>query len=225
MSERSHADRVRLFEQWTPKVHSIAHRFERSLSRWYDKEDLLSIGFERLWHATAYYEDDRGATFGTFAHYHVFYKYQGLVDYHRSLPRRGDIGSESIDATWPNGEVKRQFPSGDASARRSTAEADLDAAQDRDRALRALEGLPARYRMILRARVFEERQLAEIAREIGVSRERVRQLEGKALRKLRSALEGEGETPEAPAPGPISCCRAGAAPKRARKVALPPESP
>lgn len=54
----------------------------------------------------------------------------------------------------------------------------------------ALEELPSRERQIVEQRILSEtpRTLQEIADEFGISRERVRQLEQNALRRLKSAL-------------------------------------
>jgi RNA polymerase primary sigma factor len=53
----------------------------------------------------------------------------------------------------------------------------------------ALRSLSERERMVLVLRFGlmdgRERTLAEVSKELGVTRERVRQIEGKALRKLR----------------------------------------
>lgn len=59
----------------------------------------------------------------------------------------------------------------------------------------ALYELTARERYIVRCRFgwgreFEPRTLQEIAAELGVSRERVRQLEAKAIQKLRQIASG-----------------------------------
>ncbi|MGE5690052.1 MAG: RNA polymerase sigma factor RpoD/SigA [Pseudomonadota bacterium] len=61
-----------------------------------------------------------------------------------------------------------------------------EAAEQRERVLRALEQLPERERFVLEQRFFAAggRTLEEIAAEVGVTRERVRQLEQQALRKL-----------------------------------------
>ena len=57
----------------------------------------------------------------------------------------------------------------------------------------ALAGLPPRERQIIEQRVLAEapRTLQEIADEFGVSRERVRQLEQSALRRLKTAFGGQ----------------------------------
>ena len=58
---------------------------------------------------------------------------------------------------------------------------------------RALSLLTPRERMIVRARRLEEerRTLAALGRELGISKERVRQIENEALDKLRAMLSGQ----------------------------------
>ena len=59
-----------------------------------------------------------------------------------------------------------------------------------DRTRTALAALPARERQVIEQRILADppRTLQEIAAEFGVSRERVRQLEQNALRRLKTAL-------------------------------------
>lgn len=62
----------------------------------------------------------------------------------------------------------------------------------------AMESLSARERQVIRRRFFQEERttLAEIGNTFGVTKERVRQIEGKALSKLRDALADRQETGE-----------------------------
>ena len=63
----------------------------------------------------------------------------------------------------------------------------------REKLAQAIENLDSRERYIVEARILadpeEELSLAEIGRRLGVSRERARQLEARAKRKLRDRLE------------------------------------
>ncbi|MHB8709089.1 MAG: RNA polymerase sigma factor RpoH [Desulfuromonadales bacterium] len=78
--------------------------------------------------------------------------------------------------------------------RRPSQETVLIAREERrllgDRTQAALSGLPPRERQIIEQRILCEqpRTLQEIADEFGISRERVRQLEQNALRRLKVAL-------------------------------------
>ena len=61
----------------------------------------------------------------------------------------------------------------------------------------ALEQLDQRERYIVEQRIMgdEELSLAELGRRLGVSRERARQLEARAKRKLRRRLADEATAP------------------------------
>lgn len=48
-----------------------------------------------------------------------------------------------------------------------------------------------RERIVIEDRIFEDKTLQEVADKFGVSRERIRQIEGKARRKLRKTLRAE----------------------------------
>ena len=62
---------------------------------------------------------------------------------------------------------------------------------------RAMQGLSQRERRIVASRFLGERRttLAEIGREFGVSKERIRQIEGRALTKMRAVLSELVEEP------------------------------
>ncbi|MCP1971750.1 sigma factor-like helix-turn-helix DNA-binding protein [Bradyrhizobium elkanii] len=62
----------------------------------------------------------------------------------------------------------------------------------------ALNTLPARQRAIVEARLLadEPKTLDELAREHGVSRERIRQIEARAVELIRSAVQAVSPKPE-----------------------------
>jgi RNA polymerase sigma factor for flagellar operon FliA len=64
-------------------------------------------------------------------------------------------------------------------------------AEDRDRLVRAMTGLPDRLKLVLQLFYVEEMNLTEIAQVIDVSVPRVHQLRAKALTDLRAAMEAE----------------------------------
>lgn len=74
------------------------------------------------------------------------------------------------------------------------------ASWERDDLIAAIDGIPEREAKILRMRyglgdVEQPMTLREIGREVGLSRERVRQLEHVAIKRLRTALGGAGGRP------------------------------
>lgn len=79
--------------------------------------------------------------------------------------------------------------------------ADLEGAMDRQESVvRALRSLPRRQERVIRARFGldgeGERTLQEVAEMLGVGRERVRQIEAKALRNLRHPKRWGPREPE-----------------------------
>lgn len=67
----------------------------------------------------------------------------------------------------------------------------LCAAEDRERLIRAMVQLPDRLKLVLQLFFVEELNLTEIAAVLEVSVPRVHQLRAKALKDLRSLLEGD----------------------------------
>jgi RNA polymerase sigma-32 factor len=98
-------------------------------------------------------------------------------------PLRPESAATLADSLACEGDAERAYDA--EKVRRSVA-----------RALKkALPSLDTRERFIVEARLLadtaDELSLADIGRELGVSRERVRQLEGRACAKLRRALHDE----------------------------------
>lgn len=111
----------------------------------------------------------------------------------KSLLQRLDSRDVSLDAESSSeiGTLVDRLPSGDDQEQAYLArEAELPLQQALGAAVARLD---RRERQIVQQHVMaegdEQRSLAEIARELGISRERARQLETRALRKLRHALE------------------------------------
>ncbi len=221
-------ERAQAVEQWLPLVRKMAGRFMSRLGRYYEYEDLVSIGQLALWKASGTYFTNQGATFGTYSYHAVAHAFGGLIDRYRTRIRSGSRREESLDEVDDDGE---------ATSRQLTApellpDALLEGAHDCQALLVSLEILSPRYRQVLAARFVEERSLEEIAFDLGVTRERVRQLELKALTKLRKNLARA--LPERAATAgarPVSSTQAtprGYRPSRhvpPGKVAPPPESP
>ena len=67
----------------------------------------------------------------------------------------------------------------------------------------AIAELPTRLRMVVTAYFFDERQMSDIALELGVTQSRVSQLCTKALSMLRDGLDSQLET-RSPVRGPVS---------------------
>lgn len=176
-------ERARAVEQWLPLVRKMAGRFMSRLGRYYEYEDLVSIGQLALWKASGTYFTNQGASFGTYSYHAVAHAFGGLIDRYRTRIRAGSRREESLSEFDDDETPDRQL-----SAPGFLADVLLEIEHDRQALQAALQTLSPRYRQVIAARFVEEQSLEEIATDLGVTRERVRQLELKALTKLRKSL-------------------------------------
>jgi len=104
--------------------------------------------------------------------------------------REVEAAVASVDVPCAGDAASVELPSEQPTPEALVAEADAERAT-RDRVRYALAQLPRRERQVLEERLLDEepRTLSEIGRELGVSRERIRQLELRACDKLRRLLE------------------------------------
>jgi len=101
--------------------------------------------------------------------------------------------SASLDEPVGDGTVSRgEFVRDE---RASDPYDEIDARLDLDVLMGAVQHLPPRERMIVENRLGlrgDQRTLEDLGRELGLTRERVRQLESRALRRLGSQMAGRG---------------------------------
>jgi len=181
---RSHIQRARLVEQWTPLVRKIAARYVVRLSRWYEFSDLVSMGQLILWHAARTHDPDGGAKFSTYAYHAIHRGYGALLKHWRHGKRRGSVRSLSFDECYDDGSPVREY----AGDERSPEQA-LEVKQELGALDRLLGSLKLAERQVIRERFVKDRRLEDIAQDRGISRERVRQIEKTALRKLHRAMD------------------------------------
>lgn len=95
------------------------------------------------------------------------------------------INEVSLDATLPNGQAYSDIlPDRKNDLERRIIESDLCA-----KISSVLNTLDERCRYIIRERFWHDRTLEDIGKDLGICRERVRQLESKALRSLKEILK------------------------------------
>ena len=183
-----------------PFVHYLAsYRASRS---GHDCDDLVQAGSVGLLEAATRYRPERGTRFGTFAAFWIKKAMTACLHRHHLMDtpyrhRRKFAGAPPT--------LSLDLPHGDNGDRLCDHLGDKVASAATPRALAALDahrllvrtGLTEREARILHARFWEERPLREIGRDLGVSRERVRQLQRLALTKLSQTLTS---TPAKPPP-------------------------
>lgn len=126
-------------------------------------EDLEQEGMIGLLKAADKFRDDKGAKFSTYATYWIKKKILAAIDNEKKS------SLDSIKLTEESVETK---------------EDELKTSQY----LKLPQNIPDTERKILRMLYEEQLTLKEIAQELKISRERVRQLKEKALRRMRVKL-------------------------------------
>jgi len=181
------------------------------------REDLLSAGMAALAGAARAFDPDRGTPFGAFATTRVrgalLDELRGLDWASRSVrgrARRIDEAQQRLTAALGRTPTRQELAEalGVAVADLAAADDDVQRAvvlslqgfapgtaedlilhRERIGYLRdAVEALPERLRTVVTRYFFEERPMAEIAAELGVTESRVSQLRGEALGLLRDGL-------------------------------------
>jgi RNA polymerase sigma factor (sigma-70 family) len=166
-----------------------------------DGDDLLGAAYLGLIRAAELYQPELGFEFSTYAggwiksYIHRAIQGADLIHVPTHLDRaeraalRGRLAPTSLDGvrTSPRGGEEARAPE-------PAATEEKDSAERRDEAslvVGMLERLPDRYREVVRLHVMEGLSLRAVARQVGVSGERVRQLVRKGLGLLRRKAGAE----------------------------------
>lgn len=153
------------------------------------EDDLHQAGYIAMLQAVETYREDKGKGFvGWFDYYlkKVFAEAYGLrTTRQRQDPLRTAIRFEAAIDDLDGITVGDSIP--DPAAENKIA---AIAEQDRKQRLyvaleKTMAALPQTEREVLQARYYQGRTLEDVAKERGIGRERVRQIEAKALRRLR----------------------------------------
>jgi RNA polymerase sigma factor (sigma-70 family) len=150
-------NKEKIATEYLPLVKSIANKYAHL---GVPIEDLEQEGMIGLLEAVDKFQNDKGAKFSTYATYWIKKKILAAID----KEKKGSL--DSIKLTEESIETK---------------EDELKTSQY----LKLPQNMPDIERKILRMLFEEQLTLKEIAQELEISRERVRQLKEKALRRMR----------------------------------------
>jgi RNA polymerase sigma factor for flagellar operon FliA len=194
------AERNQALMEHYPMVSRIAHRVAATygLPVGVEANDLVSSGVIGLAEAWERFDPARGVAFEAFAVPRVR---GSIIDAIRAsdwVPRKARQRSRRTGepvAMLVSLDGGRSDGDSDGPGARITDEtiplpgAELMSAEQRQELIATLNRLPEREKMIVTLHYFHGVQLAQIARNLGVTESRVSQLHGRALRMLREGLE------------------------------------
>lgn len=173
----------------------VVSRRSRTILHGYSVEDMRQDAYLRLWQACKTADGsrttlsylrtaiDRAVQRGCMRNGHV--TTWTTSECCAQAARDSMFGDDTDDArAWRQAKVYSPIDPSNASADRTDDE-DIDARDVTERALAVYHALPERDREILRRQFVEGATAVEIADELGISRERVRQLREAAVEKMR----------------------------------------
>jgi RNA polymerase sigma factor (sigma-70 family) len=185
-------------------VYAIARRFRWAVGSSLDEADLVQAGAIGLMRALERFEPERGFTFATYATHWIRQAIgRAIMNGGRTiripvheqdkLRREGQplpCATLSLDAPI-RGHEAHTLGDSIAASELSPEDAVADAETIKSVAVTeaAIRALPERLQYIVRRRFFEDATLQAIGDELGMSRERVRQLERQALSQLRRTAD------------------------------------
>lgn len=179
----------RLVDKYLPTVyHAVGKRLK--VMPWHEEyDDLVSAGMEALAKSAAHFRPEEGFKFHTYVSHAVW---RAVCRESALVARRGFVHvplryREGSSYGFPNvpqptsldvidDDVLHDHPMNDSEERLSNAKMTLE---------QLLPALPPRWRWVLERRYLDSWTLDEVAAHLGVTRERARQIQHRALKKLR----------------------------------------
>ncbi len=171
-----------LFKKWDKLLHLMVRQNTWRLGFWFDYDELLNHARQGLWRAHETYDPIHGAGFQTYARKVITNAFNALHHYSRAKMRRDKTRSVSVD----DDDAKDLYLTD------SSMPADLKMVSDEDSAVvwAALDALGPRDKTIITGRLVKEKTLEVVGAELGLTRERIRQIEKAALTKMSFSLSG-----------------------------------
>jgi RNA polymerase primary sigma factor len=142
----------------------LVYKFARRFGRFAEEDDAVQEGFIALMRAAKKFDPSRGYRFSTYAVRSIINALAKL----NQKPRPPVLDVQERDLA-----DSREARAGDG---------------ELEELRRAMGELNARDQVVLRGRYFEDQTLEEVGAAVGVTRERVRQLQRRALDELREKL-------------------------------------
>jgi RNA polymerase sigma factor (sigma-70 family) len=167
--------------KYRPLIKARARHFWRGyLATRCALEDLEAVATIAVWEATKHHRADGPAKFGTYVTRAIENELIKVVSHWSRRRRKASLMSLSAG---PDGEVAVDLESPDPNALERASAADW-----RAQVRAAVDKLKTRQRRIITLRYWQDQLQAEVGEDLGVTRQRVQQLEAEALNALRPKL-------------------------------------
>ncbi len=166
------------------------------------REDLVQEGVLGMARALETFDSEAGTAFATYSYFWIYHhmnrsiENSGLIRVPtwarstRTAEAKNAVFLEPLDSSsqYPTESRTVEAPTPEPLRLYPTIDSDMDTRNVHDDLRRAVNSLPSREATVIRGRFFEEMTLAEVGSDLGVSRERVRQIEAEAISKLEDLL-------------------------------------
>ncbi len=205
----SSRDRSQLVESHLELVYTIAAKIHYSINRSIELDDLVAFGTEGLIHAATRFDEDRGATFSTFAYARIHGAiYDGIRElsplpstiYRRLRAAKQECSCESLP-TPANRPPVTFVTSLDAHLDRGNQVARTDDSNAENNVVlnelcgmlqQAVKRLSRRERQLIQAYYFDDKTLQDTGRELGISKSWACRLHTRAIDQLRNSMATVG---------------------------------
>lgn len=153
-------DKEKVVKEYLPLVRSIAFKYNKL---GIPQEDLEQEGMIGLLEAADKFKNDKGAKFSTYATYWIKKYILAAIDKEKKY---------SLNSTSLNEEI--------------TQDKEPSPELPNINKLTFPDGMPEAEKLVIKLLYEDQLTLKEISEQLGISRERVRQLKEKALRRMRA---------------------------------------
>lgn len=169
--------------QWEPLIKKIAHKYRNNIYK-IEIDDLIQIGAIGLMYAFEHYQDDRGASFQTYAYNCIERKILREFDNMKRIKRQADYKATSFDAPTNSDEdlYLEEIISDDRVNVEATVINKLMVEKYKEEINLVLTG---RERDIVCRTLFENAKFSDLAKEYGMHHSRVHDIQRRGFRNLR----------------------------------------
>lgn len=170
--------------QWEPLVKKIAHKYRNNIYK-IEIDDLIQIGAIGLMYAFEHYQDDRGASFQTYAYDCIERKIFREFDNMKRIKRQADYKSTSFDAPInADGDLYLEEVISDDNVNVEAAVVNKLMVEKYKEEINIT--LTGREKDVVYRTLFENAKFSDLAKEYEIHHSRVHEIQRRGFRNLRN---------------------------------------